>query len=96
MLWPILVVATISSVLVAIVCIAVGVRSVFIVVPAQMIVSFATTYGISAWFSANTEGLVWTCVAAAVAVPAIWTVAAAVFPSVRDRHRSRNAAPSNL
>jgi hypothetical protein len=87
MLWPILIVATLSSVLVAIICVALGVRSVFAVVPAQMLVSFGAAYGISAWFSANTDGLVWTCAAAAIAVPAIWTVSAAVFPAVRERRR---------
>ena len=90
MIWPILIVATLSSILVGSICLALGVRKLFVVLPAQFVVAFGTAYAVTAGFTGapGDPGIIWTCLAAAIAVPATWSVMAAIVGPPLSRRRS--------
>ena len=93
MTWPILIIATLSSVLVAIACFALGVRKLAVVLPAQVVVAFAAAYGVTLGFAeeAVEPRAVWTCLGAAVAIPAIWSVLKMIMGNPLERRRSERA-----
>jgi hypothetical protein len=76
MLWPVLIVAAATSVLVAIACFALGLRKLTVIVPAQVALSFGVSYGIAVrWIQDMPSGeaeLAWTCLLAALFIPATW------------------------
>ena len=78
MVWPVLIVATLLSVFIAIACFAFGLRKLQYIVPTQVIVSFGVTYAVAVQWLHDMQGaeweLAWTCLLAAIFVPAIWLV----------------------
>jgi hypothetical protein len=93
MLWPILIIATLSSILVGSICLALDVRNLSVVLPVQVGLAFGATYAVTAAFAgaADDPAMIWTCLAAALAVAAIWSVMAAIVgPPLRRRRSARS------
>jgi hypothetical protein len=98
MVWPIMIIATLASILVAVICAAFGIRTLSLVLPAQIAISFLAAYGVSVGFRVDPDDqfMVWSCLAAAVAVPATWAMMAAIVGPLRRRrsaHREARSSP---
>ena len=98
MIWPILITATLASVLVAVLCAAFGIRRLPIVVSAQVLVAFAVSFGVSVAFTRVWEdatagveepNAIWLSLIAAIAIPATWTVLALILGPPLERRRMR-------
>ena len=91
MTWPILIVATLSAILVAIVCFALGVRNLAVILPAQFATSFASTWAITAAYAPAPldDRALWTCLLGATAVPATWFVMNLIVGPLRRRRAAR-------
>ena len=97
MLWPVLIISTATSVLVAIACFAFGLRKLTVIVPAQVAIAFAVAYGTAVgWIQDMPTGeaeLAWTCLLAALFVPTLWLGLRLIFGPLR-RSRREGAAES--
>jgi hypothetical protein len=91
MLWPVIIVATATSVLVAIACFALGLRKLTVIVPAQVVLGFGVSYGIAVrWIQDMPTGeaeLAWTCLLAALFVPTLWLGLRLILGPLERRRR---------
>lgn len=90
MVWPVLIIATLTSVLAAIACFASGVRNLAYVVPTQWIAAIAVSYAVSAHMAtpADPVELFWTCVLAATFVPIMWLAMRQIVGPLQRRRRA--------
>ena len=91
MIWPILIMATLSSVLVAIALSALGIRKLPIVLCTQVFVAFAVSYAVTVGFTEAPKDprVVWFCLIAAAAIPGTWAVLAVILGPPLQRRRMR-------
>ena len=89
MIWPLLVIAILSSIVAGIACFALGIRKVPFVVPIQIAFSFAVTYAVAVRMARegreDDTGLVFACLAAAAALPVLWLVLRRIFGPIARR-----------
>ena len=95
MTWPILIVATLCAILVAIACLALGVRRLVVVLPAQIAISFIAAAVIARAFSPVDYETIGTCLLAAIAIPATWSMMALILGPPLKRRRARVGARSS-
>ena len=89
--WMLLVVATVSSILAAVACYALRIRSLAVMIPVQVVFSFAVTYFVASQVARESHeadpAILATSVLLALALPSLWLVLRLVLGPISRRRR---------
>jgi hypothetical protein len=89
--WMLLVVATVSSIAAAVACYALRVRSLAVMIPMQVVFSFAVTYFVASQAARKNHeddpAIMVMSALLALALPCVWLVLRAVFGPISGRRR---------
>ena len=92
MAWMLLVLATACSIGVAVACYALRVRSLAVIVPAQIVVSFLVTYFVASQGARETResdpAILFTSALVALGLPCVWLVLRAVLGPISSRRKA--------